>query len=484
LLWNVNPRGLSFDDDHGVTMSLLLNRTTSTPMSSPSYNYITGSTETTTPEILQQGPCPESFFINQTNDKCEKRSSPISSTPTQILTETAEEYFNEGLLQSKRENYTKAIENFDKALDIDPNNALALNKKGLALYNLSKYQEAITWFDKVLEIDPGHVNALYNKGLALGSLSKFQAAITWFDKVLEIDPNYFDALYSKGAALGGLGKYDEAITWYDKALAIDPSNFDVLLSKGIALGSLGKYDETIIWIDKALVIDPSDVDALNIKGYALYTLGQYQEAITWFDKALAIDPNHVGARDNKALALSELEQAQTTNDFKLYQNSNYKLSIQFPSDWTINEINWKPSDYVTHVVSFLSPLEDSSDLFYENLLIGIHNLNYNNANLREFLNKITSSLIAGWKNLKIIDSNTGSNLAGNPAYKLEATYTQTQGNENEYDDIDVKMMEIGTIVDNKVYYVHYSAEPEKYDRYLPVIQKMVKSLTLDNYQEQ
>ena len=90
-------------------------------------------TETTTAEVLEQGPCPEGFFLNQTSNKCQER-------PTPIPTETAEEYFNEGLLQSKRENFTKAIEYFNKSLAINPNNTLALDKKGLALYNLSEDQ--------------------------------------------------------------------------------------------------------------------------------------------------------------------------------------------------------------------------------------------------------------------------------------------------------------------------------------------------------
>ena len=41
-------------------------------------------------------------------------------------------------MQSKRENYIEAIENFDKALAIDPNNALALHKKGFALDSLDQ----------------------------------------------------------------------------------------------------------------------------------------------------------------------------------------------------------------------------------------------------------------------------------------------------------------------------------------------------------
>ena len=43
----------------------------------------------------------------------------------------------------------RLIEYFDKALRIKPDDAVALNNKGSALYNLGKYNEAIEYFDKL-----------------------------------------------------------------------------------------------------------------------------------------------------------------------------------------------------------------------------------------------------------------------------------------------------------------------------------------------
>ena len=55
-----------------------------------------------------------------------------------------------------------------------------MNNKGLALNNLGKYEEAIEWYDKALKIDPNDVNALNNKGKALYNLGKYQEAIEWY----------------------------------------------------------------------------------------------------------------------------------------------------------------------------------------------------------------------------------------------------------------------------------------------------------------
>ena len=66
--------------------------------------------------------------------------------------------------------------------------------------NLSKHQEAIEWYDKALKIDPNNVIALYDKGFALNNLGKYEEAIEWYDKALKIDPNNVDALNNKGSS--------------------------------------------------------------------------------------------------------------------------------------------------------------------------------------------------------------------------------------------------------------------------------------------
>ena len=43
-------------------------------------------------------------------------------------------------------------------------------------------------FDKVLEVDPKDPVALYNKGVMLSTLGRYQEAMTWYDKALAVDP--------------------------------------------------------------------------------------------------------------------------------------------------------------------------------------------------------------------------------------------------------------------------------------------------------
>ena len=142
--------------------------------------------------------------------------------------------------QFYKQQYEEAIEYFDKALMINPDDALALYNKGAALYYLGNYEEAIEYFDKSLMINPDYLYALNNKGAALYYLGNYEEAIEYYDKALSINPSDATVLYNKGDSLDALGNYEEAIEYYDKALSINPSDATVLDSKQLALDKLKK----------------------------------------------------------------------------------------------------------------------------------------------------------------------------------------------------------------------------------------------------
>jgi len=48
-----------------------------------------------------------------------------------------------------------------------------LNGKGISYKNLKEYQKALDCYDKVLQIDPNHTNALNNKGIAYNNLKEY-----------------------------------------------------------------------------------------------------------------------------------------------------------------------------------------------------------------------------------------------------------------------------------------------------------------------
>ena len=136
---------------------------------------------------------------------------------TTELKESAVNYFNIAYSFGEKGDHAKAIENYNKALDLNPNDEDAWHNKGVRLGKLERYKEAIECYDRVIELNPTDEDAWYNKGNDLGELERHEEAIECYDKAIELNPIDEEPWYSKGVELERLGRKDEAEPCFQKA---------------------------------------------------------------------------------------------------------------------------------------------------------------------------------------------------------------------------------------------------------------------------
>jgi len=70
----------------------------------------------------------------------------------------------------EQEKFEEALENFDQALQLDPNHALALNARGYARLRLRYYETALEDFNAAIRLNPGYANAYWNRSAAKKAL--------------------------------------------------------------------------------------------------------------------------------------------------------------------------------------------------------------------------------------------------------------------------------------------------------------------------
>ncbi len=141
-------------------------------------------------------------------------------------------------------------------------NAEDWNNKGYALLNQSNYDEAIQAFDNAIEIDPQNAYAWYGKGVALGN--KEAQSI----KGVRIDDGFFYTRIEN----------NEALQAFDKAIELNPKNVDSWIRKGLILYLQDKNNEALQAFDKAIELDPRNAEAWGKKALVLIYLGKHEEA--------------------------------------------------------------------------------------------------------------------------------------------------------------------------------------------------------------
>ena len=74
------------------------------------------------------------------------------------------QYFEEGIRLYYQQDYTGAVDKFNKAVQLNPNFSESYYNRGVAYYFLKNYNAAIADFNKYIELNPNDADAYYNRG--------------------------------------------------------------------------------------------------------------------------------------------------------------------------------------------------------------------------------------------------------------------------------------------------------------------------------
>ena len=132
--------------------------------------------------------------------------------------------FKKGVNLMADEKLEDAIEMFEQALRIEPDNVETLMKIGYARFHLDEHAEALRAYDKVLEIDVTNPEAWNLKGLVHYEQKNYSKALDATQKAIESDPTYGMAWYNQACFLSLLNQVPEALEALKRSIEIDVKN--------------------------------------------------------------------------------------------------------------------------------------------------------------------------------------------------------------------------------------------------------------------
>ncbi|MEM0544023.1 tetratricopeptide repeat protein [Flavobacterium sp. j3] len=170
----------------------------------------------------------------------------------------AEKLVDEGIPYHDKGDFDGAISRYDKALDLDKDNLLALSEKAYSLLSLSKYEEAILNCKKAIKAHPkdSNLKSVYvTYGNALDSQKKTDQAFEIYNEGLKLFPEYYQLYFNKGVTYASVKKTDEAIACFQNAIKFNPKH----ASSHNAIAKLEKANRripAILAFCRFLVVEP------------------------------------------------------------------------------------------------------------------------------------------------------------------------------------------------------------------------------------
>ncbi len=167
-------------------------------------------------------------FHNKALRTLKATNEPIISLGREVV------YLYLGNSSSFQKIYDKALNNYNKAIELKPDYADAHNSRGNIYYVLGKYEKALNNYNKAIELKPDLGKAYLNRGSIHYVREEYEKSLNNYNKAIELKPDYADAYYGRGISHGNLGEYEKSLSDFNKAIKLKPEYADTYFNRGIS----------------------------------------------------------------------------------------------------------------------------------------------------------------------------------------------------------------------------------------------------------
>jgi tetratricopeptide (TPR) repeat protein len=169
-------------------------------------------------------------------------------------------------------------------------------KRGVSRFNKGDLEGAINDYGRAIDLDPQLADAHLNRGKARRAKGDLDGAISDYEKAIEIDPriahnnrDITQAYSNRGFIRSNQMDLDGAISDFNRAIKFNPEIADFYIKRGRALLVRGDMEAAIADFDKGITLDPGDPLSYADRGVAHMHQGKEDEARKDFDKSLELN---------------------------------------------------------------------------------------------------------------------------------------------------------------------------------------------------
>jgi len=266
-----------------------------------------------------------------------------------LFGQNAKQYYKAGKDFVATKNYKDAIEQFTKAIEMNPDYAIAYIERADAFekineyksaaddysraivfeqkdpqifygaarinYKLGKYEEAKEFIEKSLALKSKYLEALQLKVKILIELEDYLNALTMAKKALILKDNAYNNYYH-GLVSEKLKNYNQAEIDYQKSIAKNKGYVDPYIALANLRLKLNKLEQAIENCNKAIGLDPDNTDAYLVRSKVYIKMMQYSKAIDDISKNILINPESIDMYLVRGTYYQDYSQHQNAiNDF-------------------------------------------------------------------------------------------------------------------------------------------------------------------------
>ena len=210
-----------------------------------------------------------------------------------------------------------------------PTRIVVLHTKPMGMYD-----SALEDYNKAIELDPNSSWAYGNRGNLHAGRGDYESALQDHNRAVELDPTSAPNYSDRGTVYKDLGRYDLAIQDYNRAIKLAPGIAAIHDNRGVAYSAMGEHDRAIRDHNRAIELHPQFALAYNNRGCAWFRKRDYGRAIKDLDRAIELNPEYSTAYYNRAesrMCLNDWKKAEV--DLRIAQNHGLDVAHAFQKEF-------------------------------------------------------------------------------------------------------------------------------------------------------
>jgi tetratricopeptide (TPR) repeat protein len=160
-----------------------------------------------------------------------------------------------------------------------------LTQKGRDLYEKREFTEALLNLNKALEVDPNYAPAYFLRGNIKDNFDDRHGAMKDYNAAIEKNPKFADAFFARGNVKMKLQDYYGAIADFTSCISFNENNIEAYFNRGKAKQFLQAYEDAINDCTKIIQIHPKNVDAYFMRGVLRIEFGDVKNGCLDLSKA-------------------------------------------------------------------------------------------------------------------------------------------------------------------------------------------------------
>jgi tetratricopeptide (TPR) repeat protein len=227
-----------------------------------------------------------------------------------------------------KNDFARAIMDFDESLRLNPKNLVALSNRGAAWVLKGEPARAIADLDAVIGLNPKNPVSFSARGALWRQLKEFDKSIADLDEAIRLDPKQSQAYNNRALTWKAAGDYDRAIADLDEAIRLNPADEKAYGNRGDLWRLKGDLGRTIADLDVQIRMQPKDSFGYRLRGDAYRYKGDLDQAISDYNAALKIEPDDIATFTGRGLAYEKAgDLVHAREDFKRALTSSDQLRM-------------------------------------------------------------------------------------------------------------------------------------------------------------